>query len=367
MNFSPLLLLGVGGAGCAIVRGISRASGDGVRYLLCDTDAETGAASDHFVMLGADRLAGHGAGGDVVQARLATDDSLHTLEKSLEGVRLVILVTGLGGGTGGGGTLSITKRLKSLGIPTLVFGTLPFRFEGENRQRNAIGMTTSIAEEASASIFIPLDKLVGDADVMNDALRRAMDALASGITLFWRLIGKPGYIKLDAEDVRRIIARAGNGRFAVMTTQGPNRANDAVDALSRAETLTVGASPVRTILCGILAGDDLKLSEIGTVADGLRAAFGERCAFHLATVNDEETFSGRLSVVVMLFETRESALLDDEPTTPAGGRRPRRNTKNPLQQGPQGRGRFNNVEPTVWHNEDLDTPTFLRRNISLDI
>ena len=42
-------------------------------------------------------------------------------------------------------------------------------------------------------------------------------------------------------------------------------------------------------------------SDLGRVADGLRGAFGG-LSFDLATVNDEATFSGRLSVVALLFE-----------------------------------------------------------------
>jgi hypothetical protein len=30
------------------------------------------------------------------------------------------------------------------------------------------------------------------------------------------------------------------------------------------------------------------------------------------------------------------------------------------------RGRFTNSAPTIWHGEDLDIPTFMRRNINLD-
>ena len=49
-----------------------------------------------------------------------------------------------------------------------------------------------------------------------------------------------------------------------------------------------------------------------------------------------------------------------------GNRRKKRAVKT-LGVGPQGRGRFNNAEPTIWNGEDLDIPTFLRRNISLDV
>lgn len=364
---SPLLLIGVGGAGSAIARGINRASGDGLRYVLTDTDATTATPGEPFILLGGDRLSGHGAGGDVAQGRVAADDSRLAFDDVSEDVRLVIIATALGGGTGGGSTLALCKHFRERGIPTLVFATLPFAFEGEERRRNAEGIRAMITEDSTASIFIPLDKLIGDTDVMEDALRHAVDTLASGITLFWRLLEKPGYIKLDTERIRHIVAQAGSGRFAVATAQGPDRSTAVINALANAQTLTAGTNPVRSILCGVLAGDDLRLSEIATIADGIRSTFGERSTFDLATVNDEETFSGRLSVVALLFEsaTGNKAIETDE-ATPSNGRRTRRAAKTPLSTDPQGRGRFRNVAPTVWRGENLDIPTYLRRNITLD-
>lgn len=363
-NPSPLLLIGVGGAGSSMARGVGRAFGEGLRYVIADTDATTGEGDGHFALLGGDRLSGRGSGGDFVTARLAAEDSVGTLDESLEGVRLAVILTALGGGTGSGATLEILKHLGDRGIPSVVFATTPFAFEGETRQQNARGVMSMIEEAANATFFIPLDKLIGDTDNMDAALRRAIDTLASGVTLFWRLVEKPGYIKTDTERIRHLIAGAGRGRFATVTLQGPNRASDAVDQLVRAPLLAEGNGGVRAILCGILAGEDLRLSEVGTVSEGLRTAFGEQCTFDLATVNDEQTFCGRLSVVAMLFESAP----DDAEVAPEAvrGAKRVRKTRNPLATGPQGRGRFNNVEPTVWNGEDIDTPTFVRKNINLD-
>jgi len=365
-NKSPLLLVGIGGAGSAMARGVSRAFGESMRYVLADTDASTGRPGVPFVLLGGDRLSGHGSGGDVVQARLAAEDSLKSFDEQLEGVRLAVVLAALGGGTGGGATLEVVKHFDKCGVPTIVFATLPFAFEGDERQRRARGMMSMIDEASSAAVFVHLDNLIGDADKMDDAMRRAVDTLASGVTLFWRLLEKPGYIRLDAERVRKIVAHAGRGRFAVVTTQGPSRAPEAVDALARSPLLAAAAGPVRSILCGVLAGEDLRLSEVGCIAEGVRDAFGRRAAFDLATVNDEATFTGRIAVVVLLFESGDEKESDDDGKASASQKRGKR-PKNPLAQGPQGRGRFNNVEPTVWNGEDLDTPTFIRRNISLDL
>ena len=365
---SSMLLIGIGGGGCAIARGVRRAFGEDIRFLTLDTDAATGQSGDSFVLIGGERLSGRGAGGDVVAARLAAEDSVSAIDPESEGVRLAVVVTSLGGGTGGGATLETVKHLDACGIPTIVFATTPFTFEGENRQRAARGVMSMIEEAANATFFVPLDKLISNAERMDDALRRAVDTMASAVTLFWRLVEKPGYLRLDAERIRHLLQKAGRRRFASVAAQGPGRAAEIVDALSRAPLLATGSGPVRAILCGVLAGDDLRLKEVGEVSDGIRAAFGAHASsFELATVNDESTFSGRMAVVLLLFEGSGKDTDDEKPGGVMNPRRRGKRTGSPLGAGPQGRGRFNNAEPTIWHGEDLDLPTFLRRDISLDV
>ena len=221
-----------------------------------------------------------------------------------------------------------------------------------------------IEDTASTTFFVPLDKLVGATDDMEAALHQACETLATGITLFWRLVEKPGYIRLDAERLRHILAGAGRGRFATATFRGPNRAAEALDALIRSELLSTASGPVKSTLCGILAGEGLLLSEVGKIADGVRNSFGG-LAFDLATVNDETAFPDSLSVVVMLFESNGRADASDRPGGVMSGRH--RKPKSALGAAPGGRGRFQNAEPTIWNGEDLDIPTFIRKDITLDL
>ncbi len=360
---SSILLLGIGGAGTAIARHVKQAFGNTIRFALLDTDASSGYPDEPFLLLGGNRLSGRGAGGDLVSARLAAEDSINILEETVAGVRLAVIVTALGGGTGGGATIETVKYLSARGIPSVVFATTPFTFEGEDRQRNARGVIALIEEFAGATFLLPLNKLVKDEDNMTAALNASIETLSAALTLFWRLVEKPGYIKLDAERIRHLISRAGRGRFAVATATGENRATAILESLMREPILATGQAPITSILCGILAGEDLRLSEIEKIATGLRTVFGERAHFELATVNDEETFAGKLSVVTMLFEAGEQVA-----TTPISAITTAKATKKHhiLGTGPQGRGRFNNVEPTIWNGEDLDTPTFIRHNINLD-
>lgn len=364
MSSSSMLLIGVGTTGSQIARGISRAFGDSLNYVLLDTDAATGEGEGDFILLGGDRLSGRGAAGNVVEARLATEDSIQHLDPYLAEIRLAVIVTALGGGTGGGGTLETAKHLTALGIPSIVFATTPFLMEGEERQQKSRGVMPLIEENANATFFLPMDKLVQSEDNMAAAMRQACDSLASGITFFWRLIERPGYLRLDADRIRHLITGAGRGRFTSVTVQGTDRATQAVEKILSSEILSTASAPVQAILCGVLAGEDLRLSEIGRIADGIRETFGNRVSFELGTVNDEMTFCGRISVVVMLFEAngKEPGATGTSVMNPRRTKRP----KGALGVGPAGRGRFNNAEPTYWNGEDLDMPTFIRRNISLD-
>ena len=113
----------------------------------------------------------------------------------------------------------------------------------------------------------------------------------------------------------------------------------------------------------MLAGDDLRLSEIADLSCGLSAAFGPSASIELGTVNDEQTFSGRLSVVVLLFEEHATH------TTPHASPLRTPGTADGRLHGEHAlaaNSRFRNAEKTVWHDEDLDVPTFIRRNLTLD-
>ena len=358
---SPLLLIGVGGAGSSIAYGVSRAFGAAMRYVLCDTDAAGARDASPFILLGGDRLSGHGSGGDVPQAKLAAEESLHLFSEHLDGVRLAVIVTGLGGGTGSGSTIEILKPLRECGLPAIVFAAMPFSFEGEERMRRAEASIPAIEEFSGAAIFTPLDKLVGSEEGMDAAMRRALDTIASGVTLFWRLILKPGYIRIDTENIRRIISTAACGHFATAAAQGDGRVDALISSLKK-NIAARHSSRIKSILLGILAGEDLRLSEVGALSDTIRGEYGRDAAFNLATVNDEETFSGRIAAVLMLFETRGG-----EEAVSAGGAKRRKRDANPLQQGPRGRGRFSNTAPTYINHEDVDVPTYIRKGLQLEI
>ena len=352
-----LLLLGVGGAGVTMVRGVTRAFATPMNVHATDTDAASGSDGDMpFTLIGGSRLAGRGSGGQPAEARAAFEDDPGILDAVFDGIRTCVVLTALGGGTGGGATNGILKRLHSRGVSTLLFATLPFSFEGADRERAAKAEAATLAREADVSVFLPFDDLVAGIDNMSDALRQAHDVVSSGVTLLWRLLEKPGYLRLDPERLHSAIVGAGRARFAAASASGDDRVSSILASLAASPLLSRsnGASPVRTILTGVLAGDDLRLSEVAAVASGLSAAFGPSAKLEIGTVNDEQTFSGRLTVCVLFFE--------ESPDVPSKSASRATASRSPLAV----HDRFCKTDKTIWEGEDLDIPTYLRRNLTLE-
>lgn len=369
----PLLLVGVGGAGRTFAAAMAKTPACAPRTVFADTDAAGSDGLSPFVLLGGDRLSGRGTGGDMVLGRLAAEDSATPFASHLEGVRLAVVVAGLGGGTGGGAAPELVSQIASHGIPVLVFATMPFSFEGDVKRQKAQRAAIALEEAADAFVPLSLDALSGDpSGFMDDAMARASVAFSGAASLFWRMLEKPGYLKIDVERARRVVSGAGRGRFAAATAvSGENRSAGVLEALSSSPLLAAAQTRPASILCGILAGSDLRLAEVGEIAEGVRDMFGRSADFNLATVNDEERFGGAISAAVLVFESSGAAGDEKDPQGARGRKSSRRgagrHAANPLSQAPQGRGRFNNIEPTVWNGEDLDVPTFVRRNITLDL
>jgi hypothetical protein len=100
----------------------------------------------------------------------------------------------------------------------------------------------------------------------------------------------------------------------------------------------------------------------------------------MGTVLDAQ-FDGRVEVVVLAFEScvtvsqgemrKESPPVQEPPVAEAfpiqpGSAKKGRSKGSKLSFGTTGRGKFQNVEPTLYNGQDLDIPTFVRRGILLD-
>ncbi|MDD4103053.1 MAG: hypothetical protein PHU80_10550 [Kiritimatiellae bacterium] len=386
---AAMLLLGVGGGGCRLAASVRAVYGAGLHAVGVDTDAlanrNAAAGGMTCLLLGGSRLSGHGTGGDAIQGRLAAQDDMQNLQAQMNGVRTAVVMACLGGGTGGGSTPEIVKALGEMGIATVCFVTMPFGFEGQARRKEAERVLPMIEESADSLVVVPLDDLLKDAGedlMLENAVNIAEGIIAAGITLLWRLLSKPGFISLDAEKLHTMVMRGGNALFGCGSAAGDDRAIKSVAALRGCSLLRSGEALKRAnaLMLGILAGSDLRLAEVGEVMCEVNKSCKPGCHVEMGTVFDP-AYEGRIELVALAFESWTAAVMAvpksetevaAEPPVadviPArvGGRKVRSKGGSKLSFGATGRGKFKGVEPTLYNNQDLDVPTFIRRGIRLE-
>ena len=137
------------------------------------------------VLVGQDRVNGQGVGGDnELGAEVMETDArevLATLEGRITaGIESIVVVAGLGGGTGSGGAPVLARELARVyDVPVYGLGILPGRNEGGLYQVNAGRSLKTLAREADALLL---------AD--NDAFRSAGESITEGFDAINREIAK---------------------------------------------------------------------------------------------------------------------------------------------------------------------------------
>jgi cell division GTPase FtsZ len=142
------------------------------------------------VLIGQDRVKGHGVGGDnELGATIMEEDSgevMDALDQRISArAEAVLVVAGLGGGTGSGGAPVLVKALKRVyEVPIYALGVLPGRNEGKLYQVNAARSLKTLTREADATLLIDNDawheagESVGEAfEGINDAIARRLGLL----------------------------------------------------------------------------------------------------------------------------------------------------------------------------------------------
>ncbi|MFZ1878676.1 MAG: cell division protein FtsZ [Gaiellaceae bacterium] len=296
-------VIGVGGAGLNAVDRMIDAGITQVDFIAVNTDIQQLQMSDAAakIHIGSELTEGLGSGADPEIGRKAAEDGYDAIKRSLRGSDMVFVTAGEGGGTGSGAAPVVARIARELGALTIGIVTMPFKFEGSRRKRQADDGLAALREACDTLIVVPNDRLLEVLDKstsMLDAFRIADDVLRHGVQGICDLITNPGLINLDFADVRTIMADSGSALMGIGYATGENRAKEAAERALRSPLIETEISGARGILLSIAGGDDLTLYEVNEAAEAVReAATDDTNIIFGATIDDR--LSGQMWITVV--------------------------------------------------------------------
>lgn len=419
-------VFGIGSAGCCAVDHMSRGDLRELAMTALHTNArtlESYTVQDRW-LLGTRLTRGLGTGGDPELGKAVAVEESERLRSLCAGVDLVILVAGLGGGTGSGVTPHLARIAKESGALVLAMVSLPFEFEGARRQRQSQAGLHQIKAAADGVICLPNQKalqIVDENTSLVDTFRILNEWLAQGVRGIWQMLSQRGLIHVDFADLCAVLrGRHSESSFASAQAEGDGRAREVVEKLLANPLLESGQmlAEADALLISIVGGPDLVMAEVNRVMEQFNRLAENAQVVMGAAVTPEMT--GLLKVTAIASRKAESAkeppaeskpnALMPEPggelgaaffdssspqrppsrfVAPApeltpdraeellsksatnGGRSRSGKAATRWRQGQLplevvSKGRFEKVEPTIHEGEDLDVPTYIRRGIPLN-
>jgi cell division protein FtsZ len=296
-------VVGVGGAGLNAVDRMIDSGITQVDFIAVNTDIQQLQMSDAptKIHIGSELTEGLGSGSDPEIGRRAGEEGYDAIKRALRGSDMVFVTAGEGGGTGSGAAPVVARVSRELGALTVGIVTMPFKFEGTRRRKQADEGLQALREACDTLIVVPNDRLLEVLDKgtsMLDAFRIADDVLRHGVQGICDLITNPGLINLDFADVRTVMADSGSALMGIGFATGENRAKEAAERALRSPLIETELTGARGILLSIAGGNDLTLYEVNEAAEAVReAATDDTNIIFGATIDDR--LEGQMWVTVV--------------------------------------------------------------------
>jgi len=366
-----ILVMGVGSSGAKAVAGMQALNSD-LDAIAIDTDTKVleTLSIETSIHIGASITRGMSSGGDVELGRQSIEKDSSDIRKQLRQIDLLIIVAGLGGGTGSGAVPVITRIAREAGALVLTMVSMPFAFEGKKISRTAEEALKRIRTHADAIVRIPNERLIDRKDTelpAEHSFARSHQVMMDGIFSIGRLLSRNGVCGLDFASVHTMLRNCdGFCHFAGADGSGEKRADKVVEDLLTHRLLNNGRllEHAAGIVVGLTGGHDLKLSEIEVVMNRIQEKLPDEIWLNFG-VSIDPAFEDRLSVITLVAEAWKEPLVDstNRQLGLSFNRSGLGQGELPLESA--GKGEFAFVDPTIHNNQDLDVPTYIRRDIKL--
>ena len=311
-----ILVIGVGGAGGNAINAMIDAGMQGVEFVAVNTDAQDLKMSkaDAKIQIGMNLTKGLGAGAKHDIGQAAADESINEIVNYIQGSNMVFIASGMGGGTGTGASHVIAKVAREMNILTVGVTTLPFAYEGPKRMRRAISGLEELKKHLDTTIVVPnqnLFKIANEGTGFEESFSLSNDVLKHGVQSITDLMVRPGMINLDFADVETVMSCSGKAMMGTGEAEGENRAMAATElALNNPLIDEYTLQGAKGLLVNITGGSDIKLFEVDSAVNKIRAEVDPEAELIFGAIKDEN-MSGKMRVSIVATSLRGSHINPD--------------------------------------------------------
>ena len=305
IDFTPrITVIGVGGGGTNAVNTMISLDLKGVDFVVANTDAQSlqNSRADRRIQLGPHLTMGLGAGAKPEIGKAAAEEAADEVYRHLDGVHMVFITAGMGGGTGTGAAPVIARMARERGILTVGVVTKPFSFEGARRMKAADQGIEELQQWVDTLIVIPnqnLFRLSNQNTGFKEAFKMADNVLYMGVRGVTDLMVAPGLINLDFADIRTVMGEMGKAMMGTGQAEGEGRALRAAElAINNPLLEDTSMAGARGLLINITGGDDMTLFEVDQAANRIREEVDENANIIFGTATDD-SLEGQIRVSIV--------------------------------------------------------------------
>lgn len=271
---AKITVIGVGGAGGNAMGYMMEKGIAGVRYIAVNTDRE---GLDHSkaetkILMGCDSEEGMGTFGKPQAGKDAAMGSRQAIKEAIYGSNLVLIIAGLGGGTGTGAAPVIAEICRDAGISlTVPIVSMPCSIEGKKRAEQARqGLITlqtiidSVIVISCDHVRCSVDKSVTIAGLFNK-VDECLYYATKGITDH---LMRPGIVCRDFADMRGLFSL--KGLVCMGTGTAPGVKETVENAINQLHSQGVDPNDAKGVLFSIDFGTtDFQSEDLYAAADVL--------------------------------------------------------------------------------------------------
>lgn len=294
-------VIGLGGAGCNIITYLSKKNIAGAKIIAANTDIShlVLQRADKLLLIGKEKCRGKGCGGFPEVGAECARESAEEIKKELDGINIVFIVAGLGGGTGTGSAPVVAEIARSQGALTIACLTMPFEIEFLRRE-NAKKAIHTLSGTCDSVVLIDNTKLRKFAGKLplKTAFAVANALISALIKSITETITEPSLMNLDFADLKAVLEKGGVSSFGIGEGEGEKRVEKAVNNAISAPLLDIpDRSSAYGLLISITGGQDMTLEEVAKVGELMARHVPDAKIIWGARVN--ENMTGRISVMAL--------------------------------------------------------------------